>query len=278
MLFLAGLCVFALAALAADTVEEQVRARQAERMQARDRVLSLEDCIKIALERNLDVQIVRLDPDIARFTLSGSYASYDPALSLSGRHSYELSPGGLDTQGRSYSGTESEIDSLSGSLGGLLPWGTRYSFGATLSDRTGNSPGSVIDTSNFSLSTNTIYDINTGNPAGFLISTNYSTLPTRNPFESASANVGFFELRQPLLKDFWIDGSRLQIFLNKKNLQGSELRLRSQIITTITAVEEAYFNLMYAGEAVKVIASTERSHTAVTRRVAGPRSSGRVQR
>lgn len=251
MLFLAGLCVFALAALAADTVEEQVRVRQEERMKARERVLSLEDCIKIALERNLDVQIVRLDPDIARFTLSGSYASYDPALSLSGRHSYELSPGGLDTQGRSFSGTESEIDSLSGSLGGLLPWGTRYSFGATLSDRTGNSPGSVIDTSNFSLSTNTFYD-NLGNPAGFLISTNYSTLPTRNPFESASANVGFFELRQPLLKDFWIDGSRLQIFLNKKNLQGSELRLRSQIITTITAVEEAYFNLMYAGEAVKV--------------------------
>ena len=249
---LAGLCVFALAALAADTVEEQVRARQEERMKERDRVLSLEDCIKIALERNLDVQIVRLDPDIARFTLSGSYASYDPALSLSGRHSYELSPGGLDTQGRSYSGTESEIDSLSGSLGGLLPWGTRYSFGATLSDRTGNSPGSVIDTSNFSLNTNTIYDITTGNPSGYLISTNYSTLPTRNPFESASANVGFFELRQPLLKDFWIDGSRLQIFLNKKNLQGSELRLRSQIITTITAVEEAYFNLMYAGEAVKV--------------------------
>lgn len=252
MFILAGLCIFALAALAADTVEEQVRARQEERMKERDRVLSLEDCIKIALERNLDVQIVRLDPDIARFTLSGSYASYDPALSLSGRHSYELSPGGLDTQGRSYSGTESEIDSLSGSLGGLLPWGTRYSFGATLSDRTGNSPGSVIDTSNFSLNTNTIYDITTGNPSGYLISTNYSTLPTRNPFESASANVGFFELRQPLLKDFWIDGSRLQIFLNKKNLQGSELRLRSQIITTITAVEEAYFNLMYAGEAVKV--------------------------
>lgn len=251
-LTMAGLCLAAGLVLAAESVEDRVRERQLERKAEQVRVLSLEECIKLALEHNLGIQIARLDPDIARFTLRGSYAGYDPALSFSGRHSYELSPGGLDSQGRSFTGTESEIDSFGGTLGGLLPWGTRYSFGANLSDRTGTSPGTTFDFNTFTLSTNIIFDPNNGNPSGLLISTNYATVPTRNPFESASANVGFFELRQPLLKDFWIDGTRLQIFLNKQNLQRSELDFRSQIISTITSVEQAYYNLMYAREAVKV--------------------------
>lgn len=232
----------------ADSVEEQVRARQMARL---ERVLSLEDCIKIALEHNLAVQIRRLDPEVSGFELRASYAGYDPSFSLSGERSYALSPGGLDTQGRSYSGTESETDSFSGSIGGLLPWGTRYSFGASLSDRTGTSPGTMLDTSTYTLSTNVLYDTS-GNPALSVLSTNYGTLPTRNPFENASANVGFFELRQPLLKNFWVDSTRLQIFMNKKNLQISELGLRQTIMDTITRVEQAYYNFIYAEEAVKV--------------------------
>lgn len=252
MFSLVGLLLLTLSVTRADNVEEQVRTRLQASLTERDHPLSLEDCIRIALEYNLDVQIRRLDPDAARFTLSGSYGGYDPTFSLSGTHSYQLSPGGLDAQSRSFAGTESETDTINGALGGVLPWGTRYSFGATLSDRYGTSPGSTIDFGNVSLSTNTIYDINTGTPSGYLINTNYGTLPTRNPFENASANVGFFELRQPLLKNFWIDNTRLQIFLSQKNLERSELTLRNQIIATITAVEEAYFNLIYAEETVKV--------------------------
>lgn len=251
-LTLAGLLVLTLTAVTAADVEQQVRTTMEKRLETKHRALSLDDCIQIALEHNLDVQISRMDPEIAGFSLKSAYAGYDPALSLSGRHNYELSPGGLDDQSRVYSGTESEVDSFNGSIGGLLPWGTRYTFGAAVSDRSGNSPGAVIDPSNSFITTNTIYDLNTGLPSGYLYGTNYGTLPTRNPFENASANVGFFELRQPLLKDFWVDGTRLQIFLNRKNLQRSEVQLRNQIIQTITAVEEAYYNFIYSEETVKV--------------------------
>jgi len=186
------------------------------------RPLSLEECIRIALEHNYDIQISRLDPQLAGFTLSGSYGSYDPTLSFGATHDYNLSPGGRDDQNRVYLGTESETDNLTGGLNGLLPWGLNYSLGVRMSDRYGNAPG-------FS-GTNLI----------------------RVPFENSSANVGVFTMRQPLLKNFWIDSPRLQIFLNKQNLKLSELGLRNQIINSVTEVEAAYYNLMYAEENVKV--------------------------
>ncbi len=252
MLTLAGFLFITLAVNAADRVEEQVRARQQERLAARERVLSLEDCIKLALEHNLDVQIMRLEPDLARFSLSGSYASYDPSLSLSARRSYSLSPGGLDSQGRSFSGTESETDSFNAGLGGLLPWGTTYNFGVAASDRYGTQPGSVSDVNSpLTLVTNQYYDL-VNNVSVTQLITNYATQPSRFAFENANANVGFFELRQPLLKNFWTDAARLQIFLNKRNLKISELSFRAQVINTITAVEEAYYDLIYAEESVKV--------------------------
>jgi outer membrane protein TolC len=252
MFILAGLLIFTLAALAADQVEDQVRARQQERQTAQDRVLSLEDCIKLALEHNLDVQIRRLDPELAQFDLSGSYASYDPALTLSAQHSYERSAGGLDSQSRAYAGVESENDSFSARIGGLMPWGLSYSLGATASDRYGTQPTTFTDFSNpRTIVTNQYFDLGANAPVTQLI-TNYGTVPGRFSFENVNANVGLFQLRQPLLKNFWTDATRLQIFLNKRNLKISELGFRGQVMDTITAVEEAYYDLIYAEESVKV--------------------------
>jgi outer membrane protein TolC len=189
-----------------------------------NRSLGLEECIRIALAHNYDIQITRLNPELASFTLSGSYGSYDPTLSFGATHDYSLSPSSRDDQNRVFLGTESEADNLNSTLSGLLPWGLNYSLGIRMSDRYGNTP---------------IYDTN-------------GVLVTSIPFENTSGNVGVFTMRQPLLKNFWIDSPRLQIFLNKKNLKISELGLRNQIITTVTSVEEAYYNLVYAEENVKV--------------------------
>lgn len=184
------------------------------------RALSLEDCIQIAIQHNLDVQIVRTAPQIAQFTLSGAYGSYDPLFRFSGSHDYDLAPGGFDDQGRFYVGTESETDSFGSGISGLLPWGLNYDLGARASDRYGTFPGSLPD--------------------------------TRIPFESTSAQVGALTLRQPLLKNFWIDSTRLQIFLSKQNVKISELDVRLQIVNTVSEVEAAYFDLIHAQESVKV--------------------------
>ncbi len=215
------------------------------------RVLSLDDCIKIALEHNLDVQITRMNPELNRLSLSGVYAAYEPTFSVSGSHDYSLSPGGLDSQGRNFGGTESESDNFSAGFSGLTPWGLRYGLSGSISDRYGTQPSATIDPNNQTIVTNSFVDINSGNTVSYL-STNFGTVPIRLPFENTSGNAGFLELRQPVLKNFWIDSTRLQIFLRKQDLKTSELGLRSQVMTTVTAVEQAYYDLIFALENVRV--------------------------
>jgi outer membrane protein TolC len=214
------------------------------------RKLSLQDCIQLALEHNLQVQINRLDPDIARYQLASTYGAYDPALNLSGEHTYGLSPGGVDDEGRAFTGNETESDNFRAGLAGLTPWGLSYSLGGNMSDVYGTRPSTIIDRSRPFTVTNSFLDIN-GNTLSF-IGTNYPSVQGRSPFETASGSVGFFELRQPLLRDFWIDSTRLQILLNRSNIKVSELALRLQVMETITRVEEAYFNLVFSRENIKV--------------------------
>ncbi len=187
---------------------------------AQTRALSLEDCIQIAIQHNLDVQIVRTGPQIAQFNLSGTYGNYDPLFRIDGRHDNNIAPGGFDNQNRVFASTESKVDTIGSGISGLLPWGLNYDIGATLRDRYGTYPP--------------------------------GTNGIRSPFETTSGEAGALTLRQPLLKNFWIDSSRLQIFLNKQNVKISELDVRLQIINTVSEVEAAYFDLIHAEESVKV--------------------------
>src|SRR6188508_246775 len=81
-----------------------------------NRTLSLEECTRIALEHNLGIQISKLDPQLAQFALSGSYANYDPRLSFGARHSYNLSPSGFTEENIPFGGTENEGDNINSAL------------------------------------------------------------------------------------------------------------------------------------------------------------------
>jgi len=69
--------------------------------------------------------------------------------------------------------------------------------------------------------------------------------------EGASGQVGV-SVDQPLLKNLWIDSTRLAVTAAKNQMKASEQGLRSQLITTISAVENAYYELIYARENVNV--------------------------
>ncbi len=189
-----------------------------------ERKMSLADCITTALEHNLDIQIERYNPLIADANLGIAYSAYDPRFDFRYSHDYNQDPGGRDDLGREYSGRESDTDSLSGGISGLLPSGMTYNIAASAANTYGEEP--------------------------FLseIGTNFIT--STRPFENSRAQVVVGELRQPLLRNFWIDGTRLNIRLAKKDLRITDLNLRMVLINTVAAVEQAYYDLVAARENV----------------------------
>ena len=71
------------------------------------------------------------------------------------------------------------------------------------------------------------------------------------PFDSSGGSLGV-TLLQPLLKNFWIDTTRLNIRVAKNRLKYSEQGLRQQLITSVTAVVTAYYELIFAQQNVQV--------------------------
>ena len=201
------LSLILMASLAAGLASGQTEA-------AKTRAMSLTDCVQEALQRNLELQIERITPQISALTLHGAYGGYDPSFSLSGQHDFRLSGGGIDpTTQFQIPGTESDSQSFRSGLAGLAPWGLGYELFGNISENTA------------------------------MFGTNRS--------DTTRGSVGI-NLEQPLLKNFWIDSTRLKVAISKNRLQYSELGLRDKMMSIITAVEKAYYDLIAAKENVKV--------------------------
>lgn len=178
------------------------------------REMSLQDCLQEALSHNFDVQIQRYNPQISLYDLNAAHAGYDPTFSISGRHTYNVSGGGIaQNPTNTIPSSTSDANSFNAGVGGLLPTGLQYDFNGSIAETYGSAGGA--------------------------------------PFDHTSGGIGV-TLTQPLLKNFWIDSTRLNIRVAKINLKTSEQQLRQQFITTVTAVQNAYYELIYARENVKV--------------------------
>lgn len=178
------------------------------------RPITLQEAVALALLNNYDVQIARYNPEIAGYNLAGAYAVYEPSLDLGYTHSFSASPGRYDRDLNIFlPGDEVYNDSFDGAIGNGL---SGY------------------------LPTGTRYSAST-------------SLNQRDPLgeDQVTGNLNF-SLRQPLLRDFWIDRSRMTIKVNKKRLQIAEWQLRQQLINTISTVESAYYDLIRARENIKV--------------------------
>ncbi len=217
------------------------------------RSVTLDDCVQEALQHNLSLQIERVNPRIAQMSLSGTYAAYDPNFTMSAGRADNTQPGGIDEQGRPYAGTEQTTDSVSMGLSGLLPSGLNYRIGGSASDTFGARPGFIQDFTNPILGTSTVNVLSPPELAGPLTwqTVSYPTKVVRDNFENATARASI-DLSQPLLKNFWIDSTRLNIQLRKKDLRYSELQLQYQMMQVVVAVQEAYYGLVATREQVKV--------------------------
>jgi len=180
--------------------------------------VTLEQCIQLALENNLSLRITNYQPRLAALNLRGAYGAYDPRFSLGGTDSFRESKGRQNPL--EFTIPSSETDSFRHNIGlnGVTPFGTRYNIGLNSSETTGT------DSRDF-------------------------------PFGSYGTGFGA-SITQPLLRGAWIDGTRMNIKLQKQQVENSSLTVIRQITQTVSSVELAYYALIASRENVKVAEET----------------------
>lgn len=174
--------------------------------------LSLENCIIKAMENNLGVAIEVLNPELAEISVSSAREKFLPDLSFGYNR--------RDTNSASYSFLDS-ADTVSTMY---------YDYSAAFNQ-------ALPTGGNFSVNIN-----------------NYKNDSNRS-FQSINPRYGStltFNFDQPLLKNFGYKNSRKDIIVAKNNLAISEKDFETALQDTIYSVEEAYWNLVYSQELLKV--------------------------
>jgi len=175
--------------------------------------LTLDDATARAVERNLDVAVERLNPQIQEANLERLHGLYRPvATSVIGHRAVVQPPtsqlnGGIIVQ--------NDTSTFNGGVAQSLPWG-----GGDVSVLFNNSK--LVTTNNF---------------ANF------------NPTMNANFGVTY---TQPLLRGFTIDGTRQQLRVTAINRDISEIQLKGTLATTVANVRNAYWELVYGVQAVEV--------------------------
>ena len=175
--------------------------------------LTLDQAVQMALDKNLDIAVQRLSPQLYDFSLASLRSVYRPTVtSLVGDQHQTDAPITLLTGGELVT---THTSTINGALRQNLPWG-----GGSL-DVTWN---------NDRLLTNSFF---------------YNFNPAYNATLSA-------QYTQPLLRGFHADAARQQIAVTKVNHAISDLQLQSTITNTVTSVRQAYWDLVLAVESIDV--------------------------
>jgi outer membrane protein len=177
------------------------------------RPLSLQEALRSALQHNLQIEIARFQPEIARYNWSGAYGVFDPqfyANATSGGNTSE--GGGFDDEGDATQGVDTRFDRLGpGGLRGVLPTGLTYDLSASFNHTYGSRE--------------------------FF------------PFDTYDGDVGIF-VQQPLLRNMWIDANRLTIRLAKHDLKIAEHDFMFLVLGIVNQTQQAYYELIAARDEV----------------------------
>lgn len=174
--------------------------------------LTLEDCIVQALENNVNIKIEVLNPKISEVSVIRAREKFLPELSFSFNK--------RNTENASYSfldasdQVKTEYHNYSGEISQFLPTGGRLT-----------------------------------------ISVNSDKNDTNRRFQTINPRFGStvrFNFNQPLLKNFGININKKDIVVAKNNLNISKSRFKTMLMDTIYNVEDAYWNMVYSIENLKV--------------------------
>ena len=174
------------------------------------RPLSLREALAMALENNKDIEVARHNVKIAEFDLKGARGVYDPRISSSSYYERIESPISSFLSGGGADASITQTDyTATARLEGLSP-----AFGGNYR----------LDFSSIRLTTNNLF-------------------AALNPQYPTALN---FSYTQPLFRGLRFDNSRRQIEIAKKNLSLSDAQFRQRAIETITGVQRAYWDLVFA--------------------------------
>jgi outer membrane protein TolC len=178
--------------------------------------LTLDDAVKFALERNLDIVVQRLNPQLQDIALASAQAFYNPSLTSALSRSSSVGVPGSQLQ-------------LSSGGRGITQDQLLYNGGITQAFRWGG--GTLVATLNNSRSESD------SNNALF------------NPQFNSNWSAVF---TQPLLRGFRIDNQRRQLQVTRVNRDISEVQVRAAVTNTVSNVRNAYWDYVYATQSVEV--------------------------
>lgn len=195
----------------------------------RQRPLGLREALSMALANNKDIEVARENVRIAEFDLHGAHGVYDPRLNFSSF----------------YERIENPIASfLSGGQNGSTIQ-SDYVGSVRLEGQTPALGGNYrLDFSSTRLTTN-------------------NQFVALNPQYPTSMS---FTYSQPLWRGLKIDNNRRQIAIARKNLSLTDAQFRQRAIDTITNVQRAYWDLVFALRSLQVqrdavtVAQTQLTH------------------
>lgn len=172
--------------------------------------LSLNDAIKRALENNNDIEIARDDVRIAETQLRALEGIFDPIFSITPQIDKRVIP-------------VQNIFAGGGTTGSLSNF--TLTLSPTVTKQFGRGGGNYQLTFSNSRTTTT------------------ATNSTLNPFYSSNLSLS---VTQPLWRNRSIDNNRRQIRIQRKRIQQSDADFRLRTIDTITRVQQAYWELVFA--------------------------------
>jgi outer membrane protein TolC len=182
--------------------------------------LSLQDCLALALENNLDIAVQKYLPWIADTTILSALAgngvlSFDPKVTATSNISHSVQP----VSNPFLTGAGTGLSSV-----------TSHSDTANFTYNQGFSPGT-----NFSVFMNNTH------------SSSSSKAFTFNPSVQSSLTV---QVQQALLNGFGILPNTKFILIARNNRQISDLQFQQLVITTITNVQNDYWNYVFAIQSI----------------------------
>jgi outer membrane protein len=175
----------------------------------RQHPLSLREALSLALENNKDIEVARENVKIAEFDFLGAHGAYDPRFTSSAYYERLKTPISSFLSGGQNGSTIQSDYTGTARLEGLTP-----KFGASYR----------LDFSSVRLTSNSQFTA---------LSPQYPTALT-------------FNYTQPLLRGLKFDNSRRQIEIARKNLSLTDAQFRQRAIETITSVQRAYWDVVFA--------------------------------